>query len=109
MQHGVLQAGCRRGRRLHLLGDIPVQAGLAISDVQAAVTLAEQLRLCRLKDKGRIFRETFLAKLGLLLRGTVAAPPERFGETIEDERIRGGVARPRVPGCLTGSGFRVQG
>ena len=44
----------------------------------------------RLKDKGRIFREAFLSKLALLLRGTVAAPPERFGETIDEERIRGG-------------------
>ena len=78
--------------------------------------------ICRLKDKGRIFRETFLGKLGLLLRGTVAAPPERFGETIEDERIRGGefacseaahagsavvsgiglhVRRPVAGGCVT--------
>ncbi len=45
---------------------------------------------CRLKEKGRTFRESFLAKLGLLLRGTVAAPPERFGETLADEHIRGG-------------------
>ena len=45
---------------------------------------------CRLKEKGRSFRESFLAKLGLLLRGTVAAPPERFGETLADEHIRGG-------------------
>lgn len=37
-----------------------------------------------------MFRESFLAKLGLLLRGTVAAPPERFGETLGDEHIRGG-------------------
>lgn len=45
----------------------------------------------RLKEKGRIFREAFLAKLGLLLRGTVAAPPERYGETLADEHIRGGI------------------
>lgn len=44
----------------------------------------------RLKEKGRIFREGFLAKLALLLRGTVSAPPERFGETLADEHIRGG-------------------
>ena len=37
-----------------------------------------------------MFREAFLAKLQLLLRGTVAAPPERFGETLADEHIRGG-------------------
>ncbi|KAL0045566.1 hypothetical protein WJX82_010232 [Trebouxia sp. C0006] len=44
----------------------------------------------KLKEKGRTFREAFLAKLGLLLRGTVAAPPERYGETLADEHIRGG-------------------
>jgi hypothetical protein len=43
-----------------------------------------------LQEKGRIFRESFLSKLALLLRGTVAAPPERFGETLADEHIRGG-------------------
>ncbi|KAK9850978.1 hypothetical protein WJX84_009933 [Apatococcus fuscideae] len=44
----------------------------------------------KLKEKGRHFREAFLQKLALLLRGTVAAPPERFGETLADEHIRGG-------------------
>ncbi|PRW32964.1 Dynamin ARC5 [Chlorella sorokiniana] len=44
----------------------------------------------KLKEKGRVFRESFLSKLQLLLRGTVAAPPERFGETLADEHIRGG-------------------
>lgn len=44
----------------------------------------------KLKEKGRVFRESFIAKLGLLLRGTVAAPPDRFGETLADEHIRGG-------------------
>ena len=48
----------------------------------------------RLKDKGRQFREAFLAKLALLLRGTVAAPTDRFGETLADEHIRGGVYSP---------------
>ena len=43
-----------------------------------------------LQEKGRIFRESFISKLQLLLRGTVAAPPERFGETLADEHIRGG-------------------
>lgn len=55
--------------------------------------LWRQLRVlpaCRLKEKGRVFREGFLAKLALLLRGTVSAPPERFGETLADEHIRGG-------------------
>ena len=44
----------------------------------------------KLKEKGRVFREAFISKLGLLLRGTVAAPPDRFGETLSDEHIRGG-------------------
>lgn len=42
------------------------------------------------QDKGRMFREAFLNKLSLLLRGTVAAPAERFGETLADEHMMGG-------------------
>ena len=44
----------------------------------------------KLKEKGRALREGFLAKLALLLKGTVAAPPDRFGETLADEHMRGG-------------------
>eukprot|EP00250_Pteridium_aquilinum_P017451 c23631_g1_i1 orf=300-3137(-) len=44
----------------------------------------------RLKEKGRLFRDSFLAKLSLLLKGTVVAPPEKFGETLQDERTSGG-------------------
>lgn len=44
----------------------------------------------KLKEKGRLFRDSFLAKLSLLLKGTVVAPPERFGETLQDERVHGG-------------------
>lgn len=51
----------------------------------------------RLKERGRSFREAFLAKLQLLLRGTVAAPADRFGETLADEHIKGGASRGR--GC----------
>jgi len=43
-----------------------------------------------LQEKGRLFRESFLTKVALLLRGTVAAPAERFGETMADEHLRGG-------------------
>ena len=67
--------------------------------VWRAARRSSQACHCRLKDKGRVFRETFLGKLGLLLRGTVAAPPERFGETIEDERIRGGACSHTAAGC----------
>lgn len=42
------------------------------------------------QDKGRVFREAFLGKLSLLLRGTVAAPADRFGETLADEHMMGG-------------------
>ena len=44
----------------------------------------------KLKERGRNFREQFVSKVALLLRGTVAAPPERFGETLSDEHVRGG-------------------
>jgi len=44
----------------------------------------------RLKEKGRSFVEAFLSKLQLILRGTVTAPPEKFGETLVDEHMRGG-------------------
>jgi hypothetical protein len=52
-----------------------------------------------LQDKGRAFRETFLSKMSLLLKGTVAAPADKFGETLADEHIRGGVPQ-RLAGCL---------
>ena len=69
----------------------------------------------RLKDKGRSFREAFLAKLALLLRGTVAAPPDRFGETLADEHVRGGAfitpdgAALAVPADLANAHMRLYG
>ncbi|KAK1299844.1 Dynamin-like protein ARC5 [Acorus calamus] len=44
----------------------------------------------KLKEKGRTFHDSFLTKLSLLLKGTVVAPPDKFGETLEDERANGG-------------------
>ncbi|KAL5787635.1 hypothetical protein ACOSP7_004584 [Xanthoceras sorbifolium] len=44
----------------------------------------------KLKEKGRVFHDLFLTKLSLLLKGTVVAPPDKFGETLQDERINGG-------------------
>ncbi|KAL6329718.1 hypothetical protein AAG906_035366 [Vitis piasezkii] len=44
----------------------------------------------KLKEKGRTFHDLFLTKLSLLLKGTVVAPPEKFGETLQDERVNGG-------------------
>jgi len=47
-----------------------------------------------------MFREAFLNKLSLLLRGTVAAPADRFGETLADEHMMGGEASPQSSKCL---------
>ncbi|KAG7976329.1 hypothetical protein I3843_06G143900 [Carya illinoinensis] len=44
----------------------------------------------KLKEKGRTFHDLFLTKLSLLLKGTVVAPPDKFGETLQDERTNGG-------------------
>ncbi|KAJ8479100.1 hypothetical protein OPV22_022827 [Ensete ventricosum] len=44
----------------------------------------------KLKEKGRAFHDSFLTKLSLLLKGTVVAPPDKFGETSLDERTMGG-------------------
>ncbi|KAL9260648.1 Dynamin-like protein [Drosera capensis] len=44
----------------------------------------------KLKEKGRNFQDLFLTKLSLLLKGSVVAPPDKFGETLQDERTNGG-------------------
>ncbi|XP_039117129.1 dynamin-like protein ARC5 [Dioscorea cayenensis subsp. rotundata] len=44
----------------------------------------------KLKEKGRAFHDSFLMKISLLLKGTVVAPPDKFGETLQDERTNGG-------------------
>ncbi|KAF3784519.1 Dynamin-like protein [Nymphaea thermarum] len=44
----------------------------------------------KLKEKGRVFHDSLLTKLSLLLKGTVVAPPDKFGETLQDERVNGG-------------------
>ncbi|CAN4084789.1 unnamed protein product [Withania somnifera] len=48
------------------------------------------LNEAKLKEKGRTFHDLFLTKLSLLLKGTVVAPPDKFGETLQDERVNGG-------------------
>ena len=55
-------------------------------------TVAElsNLQEDRLKERGRHFRERFIAKIHTLMKGTISASPERFGETLADEHIRGG-------------------
>ncbi|CAI5508276.1 unnamed protein product [Closterium sp. Naga37s-1] len=44
-----------------------------------------------LKEKSRNFRDNFVRKLTVLLRGSIAAPPDKFGETLQEERARGGI------------------
>eukprot|EP00899_Mesostigma_viride_P005649 jgi/Mesvir1/15085/Mv14727-RA.1 len=62
-----------------------------VSDNLASVNKElEGLDMNRLRDRGRTFRENFVSKLAELLKGTVSASGERFGETLADERIRGG-------------------
>jgi len=62
-------------------------AGTKLAD-----TLAELQGLTseRLRERGRAFTAHFVQKIPLLMRGTVAAPPDKFGETLVDERTRGG-------------------
>ena len=45
----------------------------------------------RLKERGRAFRERFLARLQQVVRGTADVSSETFGETLADEHVRGGV------------------
>ncbi|KAL6905521.1 hypothetical protein ACP4OV_003122 [Aristida adscensionis] len=44
----------------------------------------------KLKEKAQLFHDSFLTKLSLLLKGMVVAPPDKFGETLINERIDGG-------------------
>ncbi|GLC37302.1 hypothetical protein PLESTF_000486000 [Pleodorina starrii] len=44
----------------------------------------------QLKDKGRAFVDAFLNRLQQLLRGTVAAPADKWGETLAEEHTRSG-------------------
>lgn len=85
------------------------------SRVQSTKQELSDLEADKLRDKGRQFRESFLTKLGLLLRGTVAAPAERFGETLSDEHVRGGAfvgpegATLSLAGPLPNANMRLYG
>ncbi|CAA2964699.1 dynamin ARC5 isoform X1 [Olea europaea subsp. europaea] len=48
------------------------------------------LDVVKLKEKGRAFHDLFLTKLSHLLKGTVIAPLDKFGETLQNERVNGG-------------------
>ena len=64
----------------------------------ASPHLATFTQLCQLawknasdlQDRGRAFIESFITKVGLILRGTTAAPAQKFGETLQEEHLRGG-------------------
>ncbi|PNH09185.1 Dynamin-like protein ARC5 [Tetrabaena socialis] len=47
-----------------------------------------------LQDKGRAFVDSFLSRLQQLLRGTIAAPVDKWGETLSEEHSRGGSFTP---------------
>ncbi|KAL2930183.1 Dynamin-like protein ARC5 [Bienertia sinuspersici] len=51
---------------------------------------SSMLNELNLKEKGRQFHDKLLTKLSLLLKGSVVAPPDKFGETLQDERMNGG-------------------
>lgn len=58
-----------------------------MNEINQELSTLDELKL---KEKGRVFHDLFLTKLSLLLKGTVVAPPDRFGETLQDERTNGG-------------------
>ncbi|GAQ80690.1 dynamin family protein [Klebsormidium nitens] len=58
--------------------------------LNATIRELSNLDGAKLKERGRIFRDQYLKKLSVILKGTVAAPTERFGEALQDERIIGG-------------------
>ncbi|KAK9167333.1 hypothetical protein Scep_002524 [Stephania cephalantha] len=58
-----------------------------LSDLNQELSNLDEVKL---KEKGRIFHDSFLTKLSLLLKGSVVAPPDKFGETLHDERVNGG-------------------
>nr|XP_011465589.1 PREDICTED: dynamin-like protein ARC5 isoform X1 [Fragaria vesca subsp. vesca] len=58
-----------------------------MNEINQELSTLDELKL---KEKGRLFHDMFLTKLSLLLKGTVVAPPDKFGETLQDERTNGG-------------------
>ncbi|BFG19730.1 hypothetical protein CerSpe_060040 [Prunus speciosa] len=58
-----------------------------MNEINQELSTLDELKL---KEKGRVFHDLFLTKLSLLLKGTVVAPPDKFGETLQDERTNGG-------------------
>ncbi|XP_012071357.1 dynamin-like protein ARC5 [Jatropha curcas] len=66
------------------------ESRLATRKLNEIIKELSNLDEVKLKEKGREFHDLFLTKLSLLLKGTVVAPPDKFGETLQDERTNGG-------------------
>ncbi|KAL2609364.1 hypothetical protein R1flu_027937 [Riccia fluitans] len=82
--------------------------------LQQTIQDLANLNEARLKERGRLFRDSFLSKLSLLLKGTVVAPPEKFGEALQDERVHGGSFTgpdgvQNVPKNTPNAGMRLYG
>ncbi|KMT03685.1 hypothetical protein BVRB_8g190220 [Beta vulgaris subsp. vulgaris] len=58
-----------------------------LNEINEEFSMLNELNL---KEKGRHFHDQFLTKLSLLLKGSIVAPPDKFGETLQDERVNGG-------------------
>nr|XP_043621994.1 dynamin-like protein ARC5 isoform X1 [Erigeron canadensis] len=58
-----------------------------LNDINQELSALDEVKL---KEKARAFHVLFLTKLSLLLKGSVVAPPDKFGETLQDERVNGG-------------------
>ncbi|XP_021751336.1 dynamin-like protein ARC5 [Chenopodium quinoa] len=58
-----------------------------LNEIDEEFSMLNELNL---KEKGRRFHDQFLTKLSLLLKGSIVAPPDKFGETLQDERVNGG-------------------
>jgi hypothetical protein len=48
------------------------------------------LSLDQLKASAEEYREHFVRALGLAIQGTIQAPPDQFGETLESEQLKAG-------------------
>ena len=75
---------------------------IATSKLSETVQELNDLNQDQLKEKGRAFYQHFLEKIPEIIRGTLAAPPRIFGETLAHEHIRGGAfvngdGRPCMP------------
>nr|GEV00612.1 dynamin-like protein ARC5 isoform X2 [Tanacetum cinerariifolium] len=62
-------------------------------EFKQAISLREMEDVASLEEKlGRSLSKQERSRIGLslLLKGTVVAPPDKFGETLQDERVNGG-------------------